>query len=85
MGITRREVEVAECDFCGARKYSEEGQRVAGIQGHLTLIDDNGVEKNVKFFSCRTDGAHIGKAAVKALENWQPVVREPTTWNRAAG
>lgn len=83
MGIVRREVEVAECDFCGARKYSEDGQRVIGVQGHLTVIDAENNERNVKFFSCRTDAGHIGKAAVRALENWQPSsgdVIAPRAW-----
>lgn len=83
MGIVRREVEVAECDFCGARKYSEEGQRVVGVQGHVTVIDDQGHEKNVKFFSCKADAGHIGKAAGKAIDAWKPSTGDviaPRAW-----
>jgi len=86
MGVVRREVEVAECDFCGGRRYSEEGQKVVGVQGHVTVIDDQGNEKNVKFFSCKADGGHIGKAAGKAIDAWKPTFHDATAaWNREAG
>lgn len=79
MPISTQQVQVAECDNCGARKYSENGTQVPGVQGRLTLIDERGREKNVQFFSCRSDAGHIGKAAAAALNRKDAPPADATT------
>lgn len=72
MPISTQQVQVAECDGCGTKRYSENGTFAAGVQGHAKHVDERGSEKNVKWFSCRPDAGHIGKSVAAALKRYQP-------------
>jgi hypothetical protein len=79
MPISTQQVQVAECDNCGIKRYSENGTYPVGVQGHAQQIDERGHEKNVKWFSCRSDAGHIGKAVSAALSRKDVSSADATT------
>lgn len=72
MALTKGEVTIAVCDACGNRKYAESPLQPLGVSGHATLIEGEvtQIEKNIKYFSCRTDAGHVGKAIRAALDRY---------------
>lgn len=69
MAVSQQKVTVAECDSCGAKRYGEDGAKIPGVHGRVTVISDRQPgEVSVEFFSCRGDAGHVGKAIIKAIE-----------------
>ena len=65
MAITSEQVVVAECNNCGKREYSDDGD-FAGVRG--TVIDPhNGAQ--LEWYSCVLTAGHIGKAVRAALND----------------
>ena len=67
MAIATEKVEVAECNACGRREYSENGT-FKGLAGSVKA-EQNGFGFTVEWYSCSTAPGHIGRAVASAVND----------------
>lgn len=67
--IEERMVDVAVCDACGHRDYSDYDGSFFGSNGYTLTIVHHGTETNHQAVACKD--THIGKAARAVLDAWR--------------